>query len=144
MVDINTIIFFILFLVQTIWDLVFRKDTIHCISNINGMVRRIKFVLFTILHHLLSVFLLVGWIMNSKIIIIIYLFTIVIVFGSWQITDGLCWMTVLQNNMCGCNKKKPFNHLLQLMKIKETQKNKKYYYGIIIIGIVVSFYKLIM
>ena len=80
--------------------------------------------------------------MNNKTVIKVYLFTLFIVIGSWQINNGLCYFTALQNDMCGCNRKKPFNHLLQLMKIKENQSNKKYYYGILTIGILVSLYKL--
>ena len=144
MLDTNTYIFFVLFLIETIWDLFFRKDTVQCISTITTGVRRLKVVILIILHHLLSTFLTFGWIMNNKTIIILYLVSLMGVIASWQITDGLCWITVLQNNMCGYNKKKPFNHLLQLMKIDENQSNKKYYYGIIIIGIVVSFFKLIL
>ena len=144
MLNTSTYLFFVLFLIETIWDLFFRKDTTDCISTRTTGLRRLKVVVLIIVHHLLSTFLTFGWIMNSKIIIVAYLCSIFIVFGSWQITNGLCWMTVLQNNMCGCNKKKPFNHLLQLMKIDENQSNKKYYYGIIIIGIIVSFFKLIV
>lgn len=144
MFDINTYIFFLLFLIETIWDLFFRKDTIQCITTLTTGPRRFKVVILIILHHLLSTFLTFGWIMNSKIIIILYLCSIFVVFGSWKLYNGLCYLTVMQNDMCSCNKKKPFNHLLQLMKIDETQSNKKYYYGIIIIGIVVSFLKLII
>jgi hypothetical protein len=144
MFDTNTYIFFVLFLIETIWDLFFRTDTIQCITTLTTGSRRLKVVVLIILHHLLSTFLTFGWIMNSKIIIIIYLCAIFVVFGSWQLYNGLCYLTVMQNDMCGCNKKKPFNHLLQLMKIDETQRNKKYYYGIIILGVIVSFFKLIL
>lgn len=144
MFDANTYIFFVLFFIETIWDLFFRKDTVSCITTLTKGVRRIKVIILIILHHLLSTFLTFGWIMNSKIIIILYLCSIFIVFGSWKLYNGLCYLTVMQNDMCGCNKKKPFNHLLQLMKIDENQSNKKYYYGIIIIGIIVSFLKLIL
>ena len=144
MFDANTYIFFVLFLIETIWDLFFRKDTVHCISTISTEFRRVKVIILIISHHLLSTFLTFGWIMNSKIIIIVYLCSIFVVFGSWKLYDGLCYLTVTQNDMCGCNKKKPFNHLLQLMKIDENKSNKKYYYGIIIIGIIVSFLKLIL
>ena len=141
MSDIYTYIFFILFLTETMWDLFFKNDTIHCISNITGLYK-IKIILLFIVHHLLSTFLIFGWIINSRIITILYLVSLVIVIGSWQIYDGLCYLTVMQNDMCGSNKKKPFNHFFQLMKIDENQKNKKYYYGILIIGITVSLYKL--
>jgi hypothetical protein len=123
------------------WDLFFKNDTIHCMSNITGL-HKIKLILLFIVHHLLSTFLIFGWIINSRIITILYLVSLVIVIGSWQIYDGLCYLTVMQNDMCGSNKKKPFNHFFQLMKIDENQKNKKYYYGILIIGITVSLYKL--
>ena len=143
MLDITVSIFFILFLIETTWDLFFKKDTIDCISNTKGL-NRLKVIILIVLHHLLSTFLTFGWIMNSKIIIILYLFSIFIVFGSWKIYNGLCYCTVMQNDICGCDKNKPFNHLLQLLKFTENQKNKKYYYGIIIVGIIVSFYKLII
>lgn len=142
MVDINNNIFFIIFFIETIWDLAFTKDTLQCILDMKGL-RRLRILIFIILHHLLSTFLTFGWIMNSKIILILYLSSLFIVIGSWQLNDGLCYFTTIQNDMCGCNKKKPFNHLLQLMKVSENQKNKKYYYGIIIVGIAVSFYKLL-
>jgi len=144
MLDANTYIFYVLFLIETIWDLFFRKDTIQCIFKQTTALSRLKVVALIILHHLLSTFLTFGWIMNSKIIIIVYLCSIFIVFGSWKLYDGLCYLTVAQNDMCGCNKKKPFNHLLQLMKMDENQSNKKYYYGIIILGVIVSFFKLIL
>jgi hypothetical protein len=144
MLDTSTYLFFVLFLIETIWDLFFRKDTIQCITTLTTGSRQLKIVVLIIIHHLLSTFLTFGWIMNSKIIIIAYLCSIFVVFGSWQLYNGLCYLTVMQNDMCGCNKKKPFNHLLQLMKIDETQRNKKYYYGIIILGVIVSFFKLIL
>jgi len=141
MADISNNIFFLLFSVETIWDLFLKKDTVSCIINKKGL-DRFRIVLLIILHHFLSTFLTFGWIMNNKTVIKVYLFTLFIVIGSWQINNGLCYFTALQNDMCGCNRKKPFNHLLQLMKIKENQSNKKYYYGILIIGIIVSLYKL--
>jgi len=143
MADITVYIFFILFVIETVWDLFFKEDTVHCIYDKTGL-RRLKVIILIIGHHLLSTFLTFGWIMNSKIVIILYLLSIFIVFSSWKVYNGLCYFTVMQNDMCGCDKKKPFNHLLQLMKFTETQKNKKYYYGIIILGIVVSVYKLII
>lgn len=144
MFDTSIYIFIVLFLIETIWDLFFRKDTTDCISTQTTGLRRLKVVVLIIVHHLLSTFLTFGWIMSSKIVIVAYLCSIFIVFGSWKLYNGLCYLTVMQNDMCGCNKKKPFNHLLQLMKIDENQSNKKYYYGIIIIGVIVSFLKLIV
>ena len=141
MADITNNIFFMLFFFELIWDLFLKKDTVSCIVNKKGL-DRFRIVLLIILHHFLSTFLLFGWIINNKTIIKLYLATLFIVIGSWQINNGLCYFTALQNDMCGCNRKKPFNHLLQLMKIKENQSNKKYYYGILIIGILVSLYKL--
>ncbi len=105
MFDANTYIFFVLFFIETIWDLFFRKDTVSCITTLTKGVRRIKVIILIILHHLLSTFLTFGWIMNSKIIIILYLCSIFIVFGSWKLYNGLCYLTVMQNDMCGCNKK---------------------------------------
>jgi hypothetical protein len=141
MADINSNIFFMLFFIETIWDLFLKKDTISCIINKKGL-DRFRILLLIILHHFLSTFLTFGWIINNKTIIKVYLATLFIVIGSWQINNGLCYFTALQNDMCGCNRKKPFNHLLQLMKIKENQSNKKYYYGILTVGILVSLYKL--
>ena len=141
MADINSNIFFILFSIETIWDIFLKKDTVSCIIDKKGL-ERFRIILLIVLHHFLSTFLTFGWILTSKTIIKIYLITLFVVIGSWQINNGLCYFTALQNDMCGCNRKKPFNHLLQLIKIKENQSNKKYYYGILTIGIIVSLYKL--
>ena len=135
--NISTIIFFLLLVIEIVLDLVYSKKTIKCIKK-QTIINRFLLILFIILHHIILIFLMFGWLL-SGIWLIVYLISILLVNLSWMFTDGLCWLTVIENNICGWEKEKPFNHIFTLLDVKKTNT----YYIFIIFAIGIAIYKLI-
>ena len=131
------IYFLYYFIIDTIVDII-HPITKTCINN-NSVV---FFIL--LLHHLISCFLLIGWIFKSKSILLLHILTVVITCIYWFYNRNLCDLTVYVNKKCGWNVDQPFNDLLHFIGIKKVKGwNEFWHYIVIIIGSIISLYKLI-
>ena len=105
------IIFLMIYFFQIIADLVFNETTKKCISNNPLYKDKIKIILIIVLHHLYSTFLIYGWILSSKWMLLLYIIINIITFISWYFNNGLCRITVLQNQLCNWKITKSFNNI---------------------------------
>jgi len=84
-----------------------------------------KLWLNLIIHHIVSTFLIFGFIFDNKILLCIHLFTIILVvchqilikFIFKRTNKTLCSLTILKNYLC--NDTKGYNHLLPMLKINK-------------------------
>jgi hypothetical protein len=132
------IIYFIFFfIIDTLIDIL-NPLTLECIKN-NASV-----LLLLIFHHFISCFILLGWIFYSKSVLLLHILTVIFTSIYWFYNKNLCDLTVHVNNKCGWNKNQPFNDILHHIGIKKVRGwNEFWHYIIIIIGSIISLYKLI-
>lgn len=109
------IIFLIIYFFQIIADLFFTKQTKKCISDNPLYKDKIKIILIIVLHHLYSSFLIYGWILSSKWMLLLYIIINIITFISWYFNNGLCGITVLQNQLCNWKITKSFNNICSII-----------------------------
>jgi hypothetical protein len=131
-----TIYFIYYFVLNTIFD-IFSKDSIICIRN------HPKILFILILHHFLSSFLLVGWLLQYKPLLLLHIFVVIGTIIYWRQNENLCGLTTYVNNICGWNQEKPFHDLLDIIGLKKLKSwNEMGHYIFIIIGASISLYKI--
>lgn len=97
-------------------------------------------VIFSIcLHRLISVFMYFGWIFNSKIVLLIYIFTILCLFIHWVSNDWKCILTQYENKKCGFDKNQNYDFVYKFFQ-KDIAAIVSIFFKILVIIIV--FYKL--
>ena len=132
-------VFYLILLFQIIVDLFFTKETKDCIINKINFIDKLTLVLIILLHHFYSVFIVCGWILSSKWILILYILLNLITISSWKINNGLCYMTILQNKICNWKIIKSFNNvndfihkfIIKIFNMDETNYTYLYVYAII-------------
>ena len=112
------IIFLLVFLIQYLWD------------RINSYCLTIKGEILLILHHIVSIYVLLGGILfNSKY----HLIFIIIILIHWLTNNNSCYLTTITNKFCGYNKEKNFEDLIYKLNFRKLNKNIHYYLLIILI-----------
>ena len=130
------LIFIYYFILDTIVDL-FHSLTNKCIYK----YPTILFVL--ILHHFLSCFLLGGWLLNYKPLLMIHIITVIVTFIYWRNNENLCDLTIFVNEKCGWKRDKPFRDLLDVVGLKNMRNWNEYgHYIVIVLGGLISLYKI--
>jgi len=129
---INTNILFIgIFLFEFIVDIFFTEETIKCIRSKKSLDDKIELLGIIWFHHIISVFIIFGWMLTNIKLLILYIFMTIGIIISWSFNDGLCYLTVmgiLNKKMCNI----PIN-----------KNTKKYFIGYTILGLLVALYKII-
>ena len=129
--------FFYYFLLDTLVDILHPSSKL-CINN-NPQV---LFIL--VLHHFINCFLLVGWIFNSKSMLLLHFIIVIGTIIYWGINDHLCDLTVYVNKLCGWDEKQSFNDLLNIIGIKKIKSwNKFWHYLVIAFAACISLYKIV-
>lgn len=117
----------------------------QCFNRIKG-IKKILLYLNLFIHHLISSFILFGWIFNNKYILYFYICYIIILILLWNIIPYIsfqlfkkkntgCILTILKNKLCNDNLLKPFYTFLSIFKVN----NFGQYliiFNLIIIGII--------
>lgn len=132
-----TLYFTSYFLLDTLLD-IFSKDTRSCIY------REPSVLVVLILHHLMSCFLLGGWLFKYVSILIVHILVVIGTTIYWCRNQNLCDLTVYVNKRCGWNSNKPFHDLLDMIGLKELPAwNERDHYIFILLGATISLYKII-
>jgi len=141
---INTKILFIgLFLFEFIIDVFFTKETIKCIRSKKSLNDKIEILGIISFHHIISVFIIFGWMLTNIKLLILYIFMTIGTIISWSVNNGLCYLTVMQNTRCNWIKTKKFNHIFSIFNIPHNKNTIKYFIGYTIFGILAALYKII-
>jgi hypothetical protein len=95
-----------------------------------------------IFHHILSVFVYFGWILNDKRILQIYLFVPPLIAMHWLMNEN-CILTEYTNETCNWKKTKYLNDLIEQIKFKKEAflDTIKYHYILIFLGYCIALYK---
>ena len=97
-------IFISVFSIQYLWD----RLTTTCITN--------KGEVLLILHHIMSVYLLIGgFIFNPKY----HLLSLILILLHWLINKNKCFVTDLTNHYCGYDNYYPFQDIITKIKLRE-------------------------
>jgi len=132
-----TLYFIYYFLFNTILD-VFSPASKNCIQ------KHPKILFILILHHFLSSFLMVGWLLQFKPLLLLHIFVVIGTIIYWKQNENLCGLTIYVNNICGWNHEKPFHDILDIIRLKKLKVwNEIGHYIFIIIGACISLYKII-
>ena len=117
MITINIIlysIFLFLILIQLIIDFT-SSETRKCLKGPNSK----EVIAMLLFHHILSTFLLYGWLLPNKKLLVIYILSALIMIAEWNIL-GYCRLTKYVNIRCGdTNNTKYFRDLLWKLGTKE-------------------------
>ena len=117
MISINIILYAIfLFLIVIQFVIDFTSDeTRKCLKGPNS--KEVFVVL--LFHHVLSTFLLYGWLLPNKKLLVLYIISFLFMFAQWEIY-GYCVLTKYVNIRCGdTNNTKYFRDLLWKLGTKE-------------------------
>ena len=95
-----------------------------------------------IFHHILSIFLYFGWILNDKRILQVYLFIPPVIAMHWLINEN-CILTEYTNETCKWKKNKYLNDLIEQINFKRKTFLDiiKYHYILLILGYCIALYK---
>ena len=83
------------------------------------------FHLNLLIHHIISVFILFGWLSNNKYILILYVIVCMSTGIGWAVFKS-CLLTDLNNYICKLPKKTEFNNILNLLQIKKLKHSTEY------------------
>lgn len=125
------------FILDTILD-IFSYNTIQCIKS------HPRVLPILIYHHLISCFILAGWLFNFTPILLVHILAVIGTIIYWRYNDNLCDLTVYVNKICGWNEIKPFHDLLDIIGLKRLKTwNELGHYLFILSGACISLYKII-
>jgi hypothetical protein len=109
-------IFISVYFIQYLWD----RLTTTCITK--------KGEVLLILHHIMSVYLLIGgFIFNPKY----HLLSLIIIMIHWLINKNKCLITDWTNHYCGYDNEKPFQDIITKLKLREYISPNIHWYFII-------------
>ena len=87
----------------------------------NKCRRKKQFLAFLFVHHIISVFTLIGWLSSNKKVLIFYILVLITIFLHWRLNNGHCYSTDYINDLCKINIKfRDFYHFLRLKSHMET------------------------
>lgn len=106
-------LFFCLIVIELIIDFT-SLETQKCLQKSNKK----EITLVLVFHHLLSTFLLYGWLLPNRILLFLFIFSSLMMFAEWEIY-GHCRLTKYVNMKCDGTNNKPFRDLLWKLGTKE-------------------------
>lgn len=84
-------------------------------------INDLKFMPFLYVHHIISVFTLIGWLSSNKKILILYILTLIVIFVHWKTNNGHCFSTDYINDLCKIDiELRDFYYFLGLKKQMKT------------------------
>jgi len=117
MITINLIlysIFLFLIVIQIVIDFT-SSETRKCLKGPNSK----EVIVILLFHHVLSTFLLYGWLLPNKKLLILYILSVLMMFAEWEIY-GYCRLTKFVNIRCDdANSTLYFRDLLWKLGTKE-------------------------
>jgi len=99
--------------------------TVSCIKH-----KGLHIVLFLIFHHLLSSFMLYGWLLPNKKLLFLFIIANITMLLEW-IIHGRCRLTAYANNVCGWKSDTPFRDLMWWLGFKDIHINGLTLHGIL-------------
>ena len=117
------------------------KEMKKCINNNNNI--KIKMFSLLFIHQLLQVFGNFSWLFNNKIIIKIYVITIILYIFFMYFIKNKCFLTELINKICKWNNRTRFNDIFQIIGLKKYDSwNNFYHYIYMLFTIFIAIYKI--
>ena len=111
-------IFFILFLIQYLWDVL---TSPKCVGRIGNYLLSI--------HHLLSIYIIFGaFLFNPKY----HLLTLILLLIHW-LSDNRCFLTTWTNHYCGYDEERYFQDITTKLKLREYISNNIDWYFILLL-----------
>ena len=94
-----------------------------------------------LVHHIIYIFSLFGWLSNNIYILLLYILTIVSLFSHWKINNNICTWTEVIKKDCGItqNLRTFIKILYPNYKDKNRVKQKIYLFSVLIISILKIF-----
>lgn len=103
----------------------------------------IQILVLQYIHHIISLFLTLGWLFNNKYILIFYILFIIIVILHWNMNGDKCFLTVIYNRLCGYDDTKLFNEISGIIGLKKYKIWTDYItYVLMILYILIALYKI--
>jgi len=97
------LIFLSIFLVSVIIDTFTR---LRFCKNVD-----IKLISILLTHRFVYIFMYFGWIFNNKIILILYILSLISVHLYWYFNNNICDVTRIENDLCEYEEYKYFDYL---------------------------------
>jgi hypothetical protein len=94
------------------------------------------------MHHLIAVFLYIGWLSASKTVLMFYIFAVGLIILHWFTNDQKCILTQVINYYCSYPDAEGFHDIFYFTGMKNQSWFNTFIYSYLIIAIVVSVYKI--
>jgi hypothetical protein len=134
----NTNFFSLLFILSFV-SYIYDVETNQCFSNSK---QSIGVNLFLYFHHVVALFLYIGWISSSKIILEFYVFTIFLIVLHWFTNDQKCILTQIVNYYCGFPDGEAFHDIFYFLGMKQKDGFNSFIYSYLGIVFVITIYKI--
>lgn len=103
----------------------------------------IQILVLQYMHHIISIFIQLGWLFNNKYVLLFYILFTISVILHWKTNDDKCFLTVIYNRLCGYNDKKVFNEFSGIIGLKKYKIWTDYItYILMILYMVIALYKI--
>ena len=127
------------------WILIFVLSFLSFIYDIKTNVcfklnKSFGLYLFLFFHHFLAVFLYIGWISNSKFILIFYCLFVSIIILHWITNEQKCILTQVINYYCNLPDEEGFHDVFYFIGMKQ----QKWFNSFIYIYLITVFFNFIV
>ena len=138
----------VLVLIIIVGFLTFSYDSIlsdikDCLEIQKNKSKRFLILMIAFGHHLFSIFGFFGWLFNNKIILSIYILSLVAMVILWKINSGKCFITMSITKLSNNDNYKKFNDIYKITGIKKLIRARYLYYGSLGICLSIALFKLI-
>lgn len=122
------------------YDVIY-SDVAVCLKNTEQHHKH-AVIIITLIHHFMSVFGLFGWLFNNKILLFLYISSVIITVLQWKLTGGECIVTKSVAILSDTSEYRRFNDVYKILNIKKYIRPKLLYYGSLSVFITIALYKL--
>lgn len=107
-----------------------------------GQTKNLGLYLFLYFHHVLALFLYIGWLSNSVNVLLFYCFFLVLIVLHWITNDQKCVLTQIVNYYCGFPDEEGFHDIFYFVGMKQKTWFNTFIYSYLFFVFVLSIYKI--
>lgn len=104
--------------------------------------KNLSLYLFLYFHHVLALFLYIGWLSASKTILLFYVFLVLLIIVHWITNDQKCILTQIVNYYCELPDAEGFHDVFYLIGMKQQKWFNTFIYSYLFFALIVSIYKI--
>jgi hypothetical protein len=140
MVGLPSSSFWILIFLFSLLSFTLDISTNECFKNYRRTTAGLYVFLF--FHHFLAAFLYIGWISNSKFILIFYCLFVIVIVLHWITNEQKCILTQIINYYCKFPDEEVFHDIFYFIGMKKQTWFNTFIYAYIFVSFLISLFKI--